>query len=297
MVREMIQNGKDYRCAPQVCRQGLEHEEWSNCYESSEHVLELARKVMRRNDSSCLKLPFDDYVEAQAFGITVDRGLELPQIRYLPNDSQLGFLFDRSQYNEQWYKLVERMPIKTILGAISLEQQNPVLLQVQAPFSLLAYLMEPMELYRKLRKDPDGMKCLLHRVSVELVRYVKAALSMGAKIISIADPCASLEILGEKNYQLFAGTALMDMLWQLEPFLIQGVVHLCPRSSYLLERYGYISVDRILVEERWQESVLLDMARNQDIYFTGHQCIHKRYTDHIHTFRINIGERGDRCKE
>jgi len=273
---------RDFSCSPQQGFRGLEEKEWLDCYRSGERIMELAHKVMKLNESPYLKLPFDDYVEAEAFGALVVRRRELPQLEYNSNNKNIYSCI---------HNLRESEPTKSILEAIRLEDKQPILLQIQAPFSILAYLLEPMNLYKQLRKDPKGVEKLLAQLVQEQIEYVKAALQLGVRTISVADPCASLELIGEKNYRSFAANPLFHMLQKLVPFLKSGVIHLCPRCSYPMEQMGYLKSQVKHMEYSDQFSMLLALAEDPKVFVTGHQCIHKQRSNQSYQFHLEIEEK------
>jgi len=276
---------RDFLCSPQRCSRGLEENEWRDCYRSGEHTLELAHKVMKRNENQYIKLPFDDYAEAEALGARVERKRELPQIEYNSNHENTH---ENTHYNA--FALTENEPTKTVLEAIRFGNKQPMLLQIQAPFSVLAYILEPMNLYKRVRKDPEGVEEILDLVGQAQIEYIKAALQLGVKIISLADPCASLELLGEKNYRLFAATPLFQMLQQLEPFVRGAVIHLCPRCSYPMEQIGFLKSQVKQMEYSNLFSVLFDQTEDPSVRFTGHQCIHEVCTNQIYQFSLKVQE-------
>ncbi len=268
---------RDYPCSPQGSLKGPELGEWEYCYQDEKHILNLACQIKERNNAVCLKLPFDDYVEAEVFGAQVDRSDKIPKIRYKVENSRNII---------QGIGMSEVAPINQILKAVKLSREEPLILQVQAPFSILAYLIEPMVLFKKLLRNPEDVKNSLYNIEKFLEGYIKSAIENGADIISISDPCASVELLGEENYRIYSATPIVHLLKQIEPWLDRSMIHLCPRCSSLLEQLGLFRRETFEIDQKDLQKALISISQNPSIHFTGHQCIHKSFASKIHLLSL-----------
>jgi Uroporphyrinogen-III decarboxylase len=149
---------------------------------------------------------------------------------------------------------------------------NPVILSLQAPFSAVASLVEPFDLYRLMKKSQPLMDGILSYATELLTDYAVKGLEGGAKIISIADPLGNLELVGEAGYREFPGKYTAILLKNIKPHLKGSIIHLCGKTSASLEAAEYMT-SREVRRTLAPYGKLLMECLNTDISFVGYGCI------------------------
>jgi uroporphyrinogen-III decarboxylase len=188
--------------------------------------------------------------------------------------------------------LLDEQPlIKEILGEIvkyspasscsGQEQEGAVLLRANGPYSVLASMTDPALLYRWLVKKGEYIHAALDTITTGLILYLDKAFAAGVRIVSLVDPHANPDILGEGRYREFAGSYLVKLLAELVQrgriFPSCHSIHLCPHSSLVLERTGFITSEPVPVKNTGKPYTrqLLDFQSKPGISILGHQCIHR----------------------
>ncbi len=243
-----------------------------------DQILEIARKISNLENNRVIRLPINHYTEAQALGAVIKLNKsDVPVVSYrsdfLPNLQSLP-------------DLEIQEPVRRVYECLKRFSEKPVMLQIQAPFSILATLIEPMQLYKALSKNREEIKFALEHITKGLAAYIKNSVQYGARIISIADPCAGFEILGEARYLEFAASYQIKLLKEIASDLPHAVVHICPRCSCLLERYQLMRCREIVCRQDRYINILLELLESDTFQFTGHQCIYNMLAQRVYVLEI-----------
>jgi uroporphyrinogen-III decarboxylase len=235
-------------------------------------------------ESSILALPEGFTVEAEALGAHIGKtsnGFSVPEYLYT-NPKMLGDL----------PSLEEQAPIRELLDRIAearKTQGKTILLKASGPYSVLASLVEPGLFYRWLRKEPEFVHRALERIQAGLGAYIRRAFSLGVGILSLADPYANPELLGEGRYREFPARHITDLLRQitadqadpakresLASSTVGGpVIHICPHNSLLLEAFGFLTAESMkLAEPASCTDALRALSASGRTLLTGHVCIY-----------------------
>jgi uroporphyrinogen-III decarboxylase len=186
--------------------------------------------------------------------------------------------------------LEEQAPILSVLSQIkNSPPEKTRLLKVNGPYSILASVTEPALLYRWIAKNPEQLHNGLEKITAGLAAYICEAFSLGVEIISLADPYANEEILGEKRYKEFAGSYLLKLLKRILkdenaesggkiPQRKNRIIHLCPHNSLNLEKFNLIKSET--TELKNSGTSYLDILREAKnlpgIQLLGHKCIYEK---------------------
>jgi uroporphyrinogen-III decarboxylase len=229
-----------------------------------------------------IAFPRNFVTEAQALGAAIHQtanGFET--VQYLFNDPEdfctMPFLAD----TEPVYRVLEQI-------RQAAPQRKTILLKVNGPYSILASLVEPKLFYRWFVKNNAALHDALDTVSEGLAEYICGAVLEGVKIISLADPYANLQILGEKRYREFAAPYLLKLLQNISA-RINGargekkiILHICPHNSVPLAQLGYTETEDVPVSGASYIDVLTTESTFQPgLTLLGNQCIYSENTGKI----------------
>jgi hypothetical protein len=226
-----------------------------------------------------ISCPHNFVTEAQALGAIIHKtanGFETAQ--YLFNDPgdlyTIPFLAD----TEPVYRVLEQ-----IRQAAS--QRKTILLKVNGPYSILASLVEPKSFYRWFVKSKAALHDALDTVAEGLAEYICGAVLEGVTIISLADPYANLQILGEKRYREFAAAYLMGLLKSVGGKSVR--LHLCPHNSVPLVQFGYIEAKDIpITQNSYLDALAEEVLFSPGLTITGNQCIYSENTGKMTLFSL-----------
>jgi|AGTN01.2.fsa_nt_gi Uroporphyrinogen-III decarboxylase len=241
-----------------------------------EEMLRTAENIRDIRGGSILQLPVGFTAEAEALGAQAVQGAgcvytayscgSLNQLRNLP-------------------RLETQEPVARVIDCIRMAAGH-VMLAVQSPYSVLAAVTEPPLLLRWLIAEPFEVKSALERITEGLGEYIKAAVASGADIVSLADPYALPEVLGNARYMEFVAAYMTRLLRMLVNSLERGVVHICPRSSLVLERLGCLVSRKAVCPPGRYEDQLLRLSRDNSVWFVGHRCIHLETSAYIDLLEV-----------
>lgn len=185
--------------------------------------------------------------------------------------------------------IIKDKRIQAVIESIKqLEHNNRIILEAEAPFSILAALVDPMELYGSMQTKPELLNDILNKITLEEQKYLKAAIEAGCTIISLAEPTGTIDMVGEEYFKEFSGRATALLLEESQKFLKNSVVHLCGKlSSSMLMTDMAGEIIYPANSEEYLEN-LTEAAGNPKIHFTGQHCIHqkKNLTGEIHVISL-----------
>jgi uroporphyrinogen-III decarboxylase len=224
--------------------------------------------------------PSDFVTEARALGAEVTR-------------TASGFvevrpLYTRPDELKNVANLGDRPLLLEVLENIrTAARDREVLLNVNAPYSVLSLITPPERFYAWLARYPDEVHAALKTITAGLASYIKQAFAAGAKIVSLADPQAQPMLLGDVRYREYVADWQYRLLKLLTPSDGKGLLHLCPYGFFMLEKYGYVEVRAVDFPRRRYEDALFEAADGDGIVFAGRQCPHTRLTEHLYILKIS----------
>ncbi|MDY5244005.1 MAG: uroporphyrinogen decarboxylase family protein [Anaerobutyricum soehngenii] len=184
--------------------------------------------------------------------------------------------------------LMKNPHIKAVIEVIKQLKNETVILEAEAPFSIVSALINPMELYASMQTKTEHLNRILEKIAFEEAKYLEAAINAGCHIISLAEPVGTADMVGEKYFRECSGRAAVLLLKESERFLQNSVVHLCGKLSNSMLALQMAKEEEYLVTgEEYLES-LTEAAHNPSIHFVGQHCIHqkKNSTKKIHILTI-----------
>lgn len=131
--------------------------------------------------------------------------------------------------------LLKKGRIPAITGAAHLlaerYPETPVIGNITGPISTVASIVDPMNFFKDLRRDPENAHRVLEYVSDFLIAFAKAQVAAGADVISIADPTATGEILGPKMFSAYAVPYINRIIDGIHAANVPVILHICGRLS------------------------------------------------------------------
>jgi [methyl-Co(III) methanol-specific corrinoid protein]:coenzyme M methyltransferase len=191
-------------------------------------------------------LPFCMTVEAEGMGAEVDLGTPVYEPRVV------GYAISSSA---QWERLrrLEYSSGRTaaVLQAIALLKEKggdiPLIGNLTGPMSVAGSVLEPVTLYKELRRKAAQAHALLDFVSDQILEFGLRQLEAGADVIALSDPSGTGEILGPELFAEYEVPSLNSITEGLKKRFPEAglIVHICGRMHRVFPHLPGIACDAL----------------------------------------------------
>lgn len=226
-------------------------------------------------------LPAWQNLEALVYGTGILNNGEY----WIPGDYCVEELEDIIDYE---FDLLSSPLVRSVLEVIPYYRDKPLILEVEAPFSILAALMNPMDFYLCFEEEPERMVEILKRIADASASYIRACLEAGCRFISLADPVGTMNLTGGEYYSRYPGQTALYLLEKCDPYLDKAIIHICLKMSQSMIIAGLAKAEPWPVPDRTADytEILSAMAEDRGIHYTGMTCIHNASPNLKKSFRI-----------
>ncbi|WP_407311294.1 uroporphyrinogen decarboxylase family protein [Desulfosporosinus sp. SB140] len=205
-------------------------------------MVEAARKINELTGFENYGVPFCLTAEVEALGASVNLGNNLIEPRVTQyNDQPLEAIMENHQVD------VSAGRMGTVLEAIH-ELKNdriPVIGNVSGHISTATSVVDPLEMFKMLRRDPERAARFMTFINDYLIRYALEMVRVGADVISISDPTATGEILGPRNFQKFAVPFYQDIIQVLHREGIPVILHICGNAHTIIDSLNEVNANAV----------------------------------------------------
>lgn len=269
-------NGDDKRTMPQWL-----WEKDLSILSNKEEMIEVLLTWRRAENQKEIILPLVQNLEGAVLGADVIKR----ENYWTTGDYPFSTL---EEINPAQFTLMKDKRIRTVIEVTKKLKDKPLVLEVEAPFSILAALIDPMKLYLAMQIETKKLEKILKKLVLEEAEYIKAVIQAGCRIISLAEPTGTVDMVGEKCFKECSGMAALMLLKEIEKFLSNSVVHLCGKlSSSMIAVHMAKEEEYFVTGETYLEN-LIEVTNNPEIHFVGQNCIHqkKNGTGKIHVMKL-----------
>ena len=232
----------------------------------------LAGELRKHRGDVIVRVPFCVTVEAEAYGAHIKLGDALNG----PRVESYRFASIEEMSNLRSLDLTKGR-IKEVLDAVEIlaEAGEKVVLSVEGPFTILSSLIDPLNFYKVLRKDPLRIQEILAVVEEGIIRYSLAGIKKGASIISYGDPVGAMGIIGPKVYGEYSGPSSWRIIKGIKETGGKVLLHLCGKTSTALEKIEMarsypLEADGALT---YGQALLGQLEKSTEPIVIGHRCI------------------------
>lgn len=162
-----------------------------------------------------------------------------------------------------------------------------VIYQIEGPFTLLSYLIPMGKMFSALRK-PIGLQMLL-KAENWISQYAGIIAEHGVKVMSFADPIASMDILGKKVFSEIYRGCCERVLLRIRKEHPTLMIHLCGRLTQSLLDIGACHAERWTPEmpcANYSEALTAWCAWEKENAMAGQYCLNLLETKHPFVTRI-----------
>jgi [methyl-Co(III) methanol-specific corrinoid protein]:coenzyme M methyltransferase len=205
-------------------------------------------------------VPFCMTVEAEPLGSIVDLGNSSVEPRVV---AYAGSTLAELKFSSAPDPASDgRLPV--VLEAISilarLAGPTPVIGNLTGPVSLASSVLDPMQFFRLMGRDPGGVHVLLDFLTDYLAAFARAQVRAGADVVCIADPTASGEIIGADFFREFAAPCLTRLIDEVRANGAGAILHICGDTSILMDemsklRGAALSFDSVVNMKKAKEKI------------------------------------------
>jgi len=202
-------------------------------------------------------VPFCMTCESEPLGVVISEGDKYCEPRIVEyNDSSIEDIMNEFKVNP---RVDGRMP--TVLKAIARLKNDeiPVIGNITGAISTATSIIDPLILFKMLRKDPEKAYKFIEYVNDYLIEYAKEMVSAGADVIVIADPTATGEILGKKNFDKFVMPMYERLLKAMKEVDTPVIIHICGDTKTIIDSLNTLEVNAL----SFDSLVSLGFAKSQ----------------------------------
>ena len=232
----------------------------------------LARELRIHRRDVIARVPFCVTVEAEAFGAHIKLGDALNG----PRVESYQFASIEEMSDLQGLALNEGR-IREVLDAVGIlaAAGEKVVLSVEGPFTILSSLIDPMQFYKGLRKDPQRILEILSVIEKGIIRYSLEGIKRGATIISYGDPVGAMGIVGPKVYREYSGPSSWRIIKEIKEAGGKVILHLCGKTSTALEEIKMARAYPIATDsaQTYGQALLGQLDQATEPLVIGHRCI------------------------
>ncbi len=203
-------------------------------------------------------VPFCMTCEAEPFGVVISEGDKNNEPRILEyNKASLEDIM-----NDSYPHLSINSRGETVIKAIKILKNDeiPVIGNITGPISTATSIVDPLKLFKMLRREPNEAYRFIEYVNDYLIEYAIKMVEAGADIIAISDPTATGEILGQKNFDKFAMPMYIKFLEKMKKTNTSVIIHICGDAKTIIDSLNSLDVDALsfdsIVNMRFAKSKL-----------------------------------------
>lgn len=213
-----------------------------------ENMVDTAIKVREVIGFENYGVPFCMTCEAEPFGVSISPGDKYNEPRIVEyNQSNLQDIMDDFDPH-----LLINSRSQTVIRAIE-ELKNdeiPLIGNITGPISTATSIVDPLKLFKMLRKDPDQAYKFIDYINDYLIEYAKDMVRAGADIIAISDPTATGEILGKKNFDKFAMPMYRKFLASMKEINTPVIIHICGDAKNIIDSLNTLEVEALSFDSK-----------------------------------------------
>ena len=238
--------------------------DWPECLCDASELARLATGVQALTGIENLGVPFCMTVEAEAMGARVNMGSRESEPRVA--DYPLARI-------EKWGALTwlkdRQGRIGPVEDAIDIMCRKglpfPIIANLTGPVSLATSLIEPMILFRFMRKEPALVHEFMQYICENLIFFGRAMLQAGAQILCISDPSASGKILGPHSFEAFALPYINQILDALQGDCKASMVHICGNLKPVFSKLQNLHTRAISIDSATNVRQMLNAVREDQV--------------------------------
>ncbi|MEL3908976.1 MAG: hypothetical protein P1P64_08230 [Treponemataceae bacterium] len=220
-----------------------------------------ALEALSKNNSFVF-LPLTDTLEAELQGATINENSFVRVKEPFVKSVDELFSLKSFSYEVPHYKIISE--------CFDFEYDKPLMYEMSGLFTFLSFIIPIEQIFRSFRKNPELQNKIIKTFLEKYFAYIERLKKFPVKLISIADPVASLEIIGPKCLEKLVKSfylKLIDYILNETNFSI----YLCPKLFFAIEDLNLMRAESIPVKKQKMQNAILNMLDKKIIF--GDLCI------------------------
>lgn len=224
--------------------------------------------------------PITNTLEAELQGALINENSLIRVKNPIITDVEELFSLKEFDYTVPHYKIMTE--------CFDSEYDKPLAYEMTGFYTFLSFIIPAEKIFRAFRKNPETEKALADLFLKNYFSFIKALNCFNIRLISLADPAASVDIIGpaalERTINNFYAP-LLDYILCNTKFSI----YLCPKLSLAMEDLGFLKGQTIEIGKKNVQDAIKDLAAEKKIF--GNICINlKTEINRIKLFEFIKGE-------
>lgn len=220
-----------------------------------------ALEVLSKNNAFVF-LPLTDTLEAELQGATINEN-SFVRVKS-PCVKSVDELFSLKSFS------YEVPHYKILTECFDFEYEKPLMYKMSGLYTFLSFLIPVEQVFRGIRKDSELENTIIKTFLERYFAFVRELKKFPIKIISIADPVASLEIIGPKCLEKLVKSFYLKLI----EYILSETnfsIYLCPKLFFAIEDLNLLRAESIPVKKQKMQNAILNMLDKKIIF--GDVCI------------------------
>ncbi|MDD5823593.1 MAG: uroporphyrinogen decarboxylase family protein [Firmicutes bacterium] len=248
-----------------------------DAYLHADSIVAISKEIREHDGGLFCHMPFDHTLEADAMGANINYGNEKigPRAAEYMTET-IEDLLELPEINFESGRMAQNVEACRRLS----EAGENVLVEMTGPHTILNMMIDPIFVFKAMRKKPEVMQQIFDFIAEQLLRYADKMIEAGAKVISYADPTGGVNILGPKMSETMVHDFTYDFLKKLvEVVDRRAVITLCPKTMLALvgtelAELEPVSISSMAIEKKdeytYEEACLASLGK---LDILGHTCV------------------------
>ena len=177
-------------------------------------------------------VPFCMTCESEPFGVIISEGDKENEPKIVEyNQSDVEDIMESFDSESS-----VNLRVQTVIEAIGRLKNDkvPVIGNITGPISTATSVVDPLKLFRMLKKQPERAYKFVEYINNYLIGYAKKMVKAGADVITVSDPTATGEILGKRNFDKFAMPMYTKFLKVMKDIDTPVIIHICGDTKNII---------------------------------------------------------------
>ena len=235
----------------------------------------VALELLSKNNSFVFA-PLTNTIEAELQGATVTENsfirVKNPVIQSVDELASL----QPFNYEVPHYKILSE--------CLQMHYDKPLIYEMSGIYTFLSFIISIEQVFRVFRKNADLQNTIIKKVLENYFSFIQRLKSFNLKIISLADPVASVDIIGSNELEKI-----------IENFYIPLIKYILDKTKllYALEDLNKVSATTINIQKTKTQDAIINMLDTKKIF--GNICINANTEiETVKIFSLNENDKGNR---
>lgn len=224
--------------------------------------------------------PITNTLEAELQGALINENSLIRVKNPIITDVEELFSLKEFDYTIPHYKIMTE--------CFDAEYDKPLAYEMTGFYTFLSFIIPSEKIFRAFRKNPETEKALADLFLKKYFSFINALNCFNIELISLADPAASVDIIGPSALENTINNFYVPLLGYILSYT-KFSIYLCPKLSFAMEDLGFLKGKTIEIGKKNVQDAIKDLADEKKVF--GNICINiKPEINKIKIFEFTKGE-------